>query len=265
MKSNPFFFYLTLATLLIVFAVRDWQPTMPAKAQAPTTSDAECDINRKVQASGTAVVYVAPDRAMIQLGVQSNGTTPDSVHADNLRQIQRVINAVIALGVDAKDIATDHYIVYPVYSDYNSLTIIGYRINNTVSITLRSVFLTDDVIMTALKVGANEVQDVQFYTSELRKFRDQARDLAMKAAGEKAQALASAAKTQTGCVLSVTENSISHYYGSWQGGRGSAMWTQNVAQNNSSAMGDFSMGDESPVSLGQIAIQAQVNVSYSLK
>ncbi len=265
MKSQPFFFYLTLAALLIVLVVRDWQPALPASAQTPTPSNAECDINRKVQASGTAVVYVAPDRAMIQLGVQSNGTSPDSVHAENLRQIQRVINAVMALGVDAKDIATDHYIVTPVYSDYNSLTIIGYRINNTVSITLRNVALTDDVIMNALKVGANEVQDVQFYTSELRRFRDQARDLAMKAAGEKAQALASSAKAQAGCVLSVTENSISHYYGSWQGSRGSVNWTQNVAQNSSSAAGDFTLGDESPVSLGQIAIQAQVNVSYSLK
>ena len=40
----------------------------------------------------------------------------------------------------------------------------------------------------ALKAGVNQVNNVEFYTSELRKYRDQARELAMKAAKEKAQA-----------------------------------------------------------------------------
>ncbi len=190
-----------LAALLTAF----WRPQTPAKALAPSPAESGCDSARSIQVTGTATVNVTPDRALIDLGVQSNGTTPDSVHAENMRAIQKVINVVRSLGIDPKDIATDYYIVEPIYEDYGSLSIKGYRINNTVSITLRDVSLADDVILAALKAGANQVQNVQFYTSELRKYRDQARDLAMKAAGEKAQALAGAAGAQTGCVLSVSE------------------------------------------------------------
>src|SRR3972149_10094774 len=45
-------------------------PTPPVTEPASTSA---CDASRTVQVSGTAVVNVKPDRALIQLGVQSNG------------------------------------------------------------------------------------------------------------------------------------------------------------------------------------------------
>ena len=143
-----------------------------------------CDSSRSVQVSGTAVVNVAPDRALIQLGVQSNGSTPGAVERANTSAIQKVIKAVQALGVPPKDIATDWYIIEPIYESYDSLYIKGYRINNLIAITLRDVSQTSRVIAVALEAGANQVVNVEFYTSELRQYRDQARELAMKAASE---------------------------------------------------------------------------------
>ncbi len=262
-KSN--FFYLACVGILVITAMKTWSPQAPATALAMAQSSNSCETGRSVQVSGAAVVYVTPDRALIQLGVQSNGTTPDSVRSANAHEIQQVIEVVRRLGVEAKDIATDYYIVYPIYEDYDSLKIKGYRIDNTISITLRDVTLADDVIIAALKAGANEIQDIQFYTSELRKYRDQARELAMKAAGEKAGALASAAGAQAGCVLSISENTWAHYYGSWRGGREATLWAQNAIQNAGSSQGEAAQMEESPVSLGQIAIRAEVSASYSLQ
>jgi len=122
----------------------------------------------------------------------------------------------------------------------------------------------DDVLIAALKTGANEVQDVQFYTSELRSYRDQARALAMQAAQEKAQALAGAAGAQADCVLHISENSWVSYYGGWRGGRQAAIWAQNVMQNSGGEAGTVELG-ESPISLGQIAVRAEVSASYSLR
>jgi uncharacterized protein YggE len=131
---------------------------------------------------------------------------------------------------------------------------------------VRDVNLADDVILAALKNGANEVQDVQFYTSELRKYRDQARSLAVTAAREKAQALSEAAGAQAGCVLTISENTSSQYYGSWRGGRETALWAQNTIQNAGPSAGSVSgLGDDSPISLGQIAVRAEVNASFSLQ
>jgi uncharacterized protein len=266
MNRNSAFFNIVLIGILAVLALNAWKPQSTAAALAPNTAETACDISRTVQVSGAAVVYVTPDRAMLQLGVQSNGATPDSTHAANLQAVQRVIGAVRALGVESKDIATDYYLVYPIYTEYDALTIKGYRIDNTISITLRDVNLADDVLLAAFKSGANEVQDVQFYTSELRKYRDQARDLAVKASTEKAQALASAAGAQSGCVISISENTFSQYYGSWRGGRATALWAQNTIQNALPSQGlSTTQEDDSPISLGQIAVRAEVNASYSLK
>jgi uncharacterized protein YggE len=269
MKPTSNLFNLSLLGVLVILALGAWRPQTGAAlsraaAEIPG-ADGTCSSGRSVQVSGAAVVNVTPDRALLELGVQSNGKSPDSVHSANVQEIQKVINAVRALGVDAKDIATDYYIVYPVYEDYNSLVIKGYRIDNTVSITLRDVNLTDDVILAALKAGANEVQDVQFYTSELRKFRDQARELAMKAAAEKAQALSGTAGVEVGCVLSISENTWSQYYGSWRGGREMTLWAQNAIQNANSSQGQPAQMEDSPISLGQIAVRAEVSASFSLK
>ena len=275
MKTPSTLLTLVVTGLLAVLAVGAWWPQAGVSAQAPLSAmnpssvpavgDASCATGRSVQVSGAAVINVIPDRALLQLGVQSIGVSPEAVQNANFQDIQRVVNAVRALGVDAKDIATDYFIVYPVYEDYNALSIKGYRVDNTVSITLRDIKLVDKAILAAFKNGANQVQDIQFYTSNLRQYRDQARSLAVKAANEKAQALASAAGAEAGCVLSINENTWSQYYGSWRGGRATALWAQNTIQNASPDQDQPSQLDDSPVSLGQIAVRAEVNASYSLK
>jgi len=265
MKPTPMIWNLAFVGLLLFLGLDNLSPQAHAAELPVVAVEEPCDSSRSVHVSGAAVVYVTPDRALLQLGVQSNGTTPDAVRRSNAQDIENVIRAISALGVQAKDIATDYYIVYPVYDDYNSLVIKGYRIDNTVSITLRDVGLVDETIIAALKAGANEIQDLQFYSSELRKYRDQARALAMEAAGEKAQALAEVAGAQAGCILSISENSWTQYYGSWRGGRETALWAQNVIQNASPSQGASLQMDDSPITLGQIAVRAEVNASYSLK
>jgi uncharacterized protein YggE len=243
--------------------------SLPAPAPAPSDQSNQpapvCDASRSVQVSGTAVINVVPDRAMIQLGVQSNGPTPNAVEAINSTATQAVIKAVRGLGVDAKDIATDWYVIEPLYDDYDSLYIKGYRIYNIVAITLRDVSKTSKVIAAALQAGANQVVNVDLYTSELRKYRDQARELAMKAAHEKAQALAAAAGAEAGCVLTINENSWSSYNGWYGRGQDQNQWTQNVVQNISPSAGAPSGSQDEPISLGQISVKAEINASYSLK
>ncbi len=263
---------------LIVLAASTWQPqawVRAALAATPTPADASsaratdaCDTGRSVHVTGSAIVNVTPDRALIKLGVESNAPTPDGVQEMNTRAMREIIDAVRGLGVDAKDIKTDNYVVYPVYYDYNSLRIKGYRIDNVIAITLKDVSLASNVVVAAFKAGANEVLDVQFYTSELRKYRDQARELAMTAAAEKAQALAKAGGSEAGCVMQIGENSRSYYTGWWGSRRDQSMMTQNVVQNampSSGDGGDLSALDEGPISLGQIVVRADIDATFSLK
>lgn len=167
-------------------------------------------------------------------------------------------------GVQPSDISTDRYIIEPIYDDYNSLYIKGYRINNQVAVTLRDVSQVSAVISAALQAGANQVVNVEFYTSELRKYRDQARQLAVEAAAQKVQALANAAGAEKGCMVSINENTWSYYSGAWYG-RYQNLWTQNTVQNVAPGISAPSGNELEPVSLGYISVRAEVGITYSLK
>jgi uncharacterized protein YggE len=170
--------------------------------------------------------------------------------------------AIRSLGVADKDMSTGYYLVQPVYDDYNSLSIKGYRINNNLVVNLKDVSKVSLVLTTALSAGANEVVDVQFKTSQLRQYRDQAREMAVKAAQEKASDLAGTASAQVGCVLNIDETNSSYYF-PWQSGRSNQWMMQNTVQN--AAGSAQPPNDDGPISLGQISVQAEVQVRFSLK
>lgn len=257
-KHRTLLIVVSFALLLSLFSNRATAAVPPALA-----ADAACDSSRTIQVSGSAVIKVVPDLVTLQLGVTSNDLTPQGVYDKNTATTKKVMAAIRLLGVADKDLSTDYYIIRPVYSDYDSITIKGYRINNTIAVNLKDVGKVSQVLTAALSAGANEVVDVQFKTSQLRQYRDQARELAMKAAQEKARDLAGAANAQPGCVLSIDENTGASYYGGWWGGRYQSQIFQNVVQNAPSS--DQPPSDDGPISPGQIAVQAEVQVKFSLK
>jgi uncharacterized protein YggE len=154
-----------------------------------------------------------------------------------------------------------------VYEDYDSLHIKGYRIYNIVAITLRDVDQASEVIAAAFQAGANQVVNVEFYTSELRKYRDQARELAAQAAREKADLLAGAAGGRIDCVMTINENVWSNYSGFGLGRNrdGNNLWTQNVMQTAEPAAEEGALTEAGPVSLGQISVRAEISATFSLK
>lgn len=240
----------------------------PEPTQSPET--AACDSSRSIHVSGVAVVNVTPDRALIKLGVQSNGRSAREAQARNAVTIRQVVKALKSLGIEEKDIATDWYIIEPLYEDYDSLRIKGYRIYNIVEITMRDVRKANEALVVAFQAGANQVVDVEFYTSELRKFRDQAREMAMKAAREKAEALTGAAGSGIQCILTINENTSSNFnYGGWwwygYNSSNQNVWAQNVVQNIAPAGGESPAQDDGPLNTGQISIRAEVNASFGLK
>jgi hypothetical protein len=276
MKQIPAIVNAVLACVMVLFLVSVGLPNVnarafgetPAPEMAAPASASACDATRTVQVSGTAVVNVKPDRALVQLGAQSNGRSAKEAQENNTDTINKVTKALKALGIESKDIATDWYVIEPLYEDYDSLRIKGYRIYNIVAVTLRDVDKTNDAIVAALEAGANQVVNVEFYTSELRKYRDQAREMAMKAATEKAQALAKTAGAKADCVLSINENSSSHFNGWswWYGGGNQNLWTQNAMQNVAPAGGgESAAADDGPVTTGMISVRAEVSATFGLK
>jgi uncharacterized protein YggE len=235
----------------------------PPSPTAASASEIVCDTGRTIQVTGSATVKVVPDRAMVKLGVETNARTPDGALDSNARAIQKISRAIQSLGVDPKDISTDYYIVYPVYNSYSDLTIKGYRVDNVVAVNLRDVSKAGKVLAKAFDNGANEVVDVQFYTSQLRTYRDQARDLAMQAAREKADALARAGGAKAGCLQTASENTWSYTSSYWSRYWNNSYMSQNVYQN--AASGAVPAAGDDPLSLGTISVQAEISATFSIQ
>src|SRR5258706_14678273 len=105
-----------------------------------------------------------------------------------------------------------------------------YVVEKTIAVTLKNVARFEEILGASLDAGANHIYDVEFVTTELRKYRDQARALAAKAAIEKANDLAVASGMKVvGKPLGIS--SYSYGGGSWYGrSRGSR--GANVIQNS---------------------------------
>jgi hypothetical protein len=215
--------------------------------------------------TGAAVIRVRPDKATVRLGVQTFGPTPRAAQARNAEIVARVLQAIRGEGVPAQDIATDQFSIRPEqdYKQRGELSIVGYWTDNAVIVTLRGVDKLSDVLTAALEAGATTVDDVTFSTTRLRELRDQARAMAVKAALEKARDLAGAADLSVGDVLALDENSWSSYYGMWNSRGQWANLQQNVTQV--AAPSGSPQPDDGEFSLGQIVVQAQVDVTVAIK
>jgi uncharacterized protein YggE len=211
-----------------------------------------------ISTTGTAVVYVVPDKVIVTLGVQTSDGSLDTAKRVNESAAVKLVKAIKDLGIEQSDIGTDRLDVSLRYRDNRtSLDIEAYVVRRAYAVTLKDPKLLEKLVDTALRNGANQIDDVQFQSTELRKYRDQARAMAIHAAKEKAVDLAKELDCTVGKPRTIGESSGS--YGYWRGNR-MGLAFQNGAQV---VPGEADSGETLP--LGKIAIEATVNVTFDLK
>jgi uncharacterized protein YggE len=260
----------TVVVSVAAIASLMWTRPAPPEAAVAQAMPARTIVpNRSMHTTGTAVIRVQPDKATVRLGVQTFGVTPRASQARNAEIVEQVLQAIHAEGVSAQDIATDYFAIRPEqdFKPRGELSSAGYWTDNAVIVTLREVDKLSDVLTAALEAGATTVDDVTFSTTRLRELRDQARTMAVNAALEKARNLAGAADLSVGDVLTLDENSWSSYYGTWNSRGQWANLQQNVTQvaAPTGASSIASQPDDGEFSLGQIVVQAQVELTVAIR
>jgi uncharacterized protein YggE len=219
---------------------------------------------RLITATGDAEVRVAPDEVIITVGAETWDENLTIAKKRNDAIVNRALKLAKSYKIEEKHIQTDHISIRPTYEDwYQNKSIRGYSVRKTISLTLGNTDMFEDVMTDLLKSGVTHIHGVQFRTTELRKYRDQARSLAIKAAKEKAEALAKELGQKIGEPYSIREEHSGwwNWYNSWWGSSWGSPMSQNVVQNVSGG----SIGSESSIALGQININAKVSVSFELK
>jgi uncharacterized protein YggE len=135
-------------------------------------------------------------------------------------------------------------------------------VRKTIVIKLKDLSKFDSLLTEALDLGANYVLGIQFRTTELRKHRDEARGLAIRAAQEKAIALAGELGETVGAPRTIYEQQggwRSSYNAWWE-----PRWGGGMAQNVIQETGAGALPAESGVAPGQITVNARVTVNFEL-
>ena len=221
----------------------------------------------QVNVAGTAEVKVAPNEVDISAGVKTRDAQLDTATRQNDERMASALDFLRTAGVPEKDIQTDSIQVQPDYGNDSLITPRFYSVRKSLAIKLTSVTNLENVVTGLLNHGVNGLYNVDFRTTELRKYRDQARSMAIKAAKEKAVAMCAALDVKCGKPNTINVQDFGGYY-SWAwngwGSRGNNLYANNIQNAVQGGGGESEVAGET-VSLGQIAVSATVNVSFLIQ
>lgn len=158
--------------------------------------------------TGQARVTSVPDIAVIRLGVQNNGINLEDMQAQNSQTSQTIINALTQLGV--KDIRTFQYTIDKLYGDENGTPADrGYSVRHILEIRTDDLAGVGGIIDAAVDSGANAVDLISFEVSQPEIYYQQALNLAIMNAIEKARSVATNLGIEINSIpVSIVENSM---------------------------------------------------------
>jgi uncharacterized protein len=240
------------------------------------------DDRPKISVSGEAIVYATPDRIAVQFGVETQDKNMVAAKQKSNDILKKVFAAMKGCGVKERDIQTQYLYAEPRWGQLappqqNQMyqapapvappsggdaeeprRFLGYFVKNVVVATVKDAAKIDKLIADVLAAGATHIYGVEFQTSELKTYREKAREMALKAAREKAVKMAAVLDQSVGPPIEISE---------W-GGESAYSRDLDVPM----AQGSVSLGAGSPsgeaaatIALGKIAIRASVNVRFELK
>lgn len=231
---------------------------------------------RLISVTGEAEVKVVPDKVYVYFGVETLDPVLAAAKQKNDEIVKKALEVTRQMKIEDKFVQTDYVSVMPKYDSVyreairaNENVLTGYYVRKSIGICLKDVSRFEELLNRMLEVGVNYVQGVNFRTTELRKYRDQARAMAIKAAREKAEALAKELGIKIGKPYTISEYGGGWWsgYSSWWGqGYGGFYQAQNVGQNMAAyGAGEGTNEHDEAVALGMIRVNASVSVSFELE
>ena len=160
-----------------------------------------------ISVSGEATVSVPPDLAEVDAGVTSDAKTAREASETNNAAMGKLLVALKAAGIDARDIQTSRLSLQPQNAANRTgpSAIVGYRASNRVTVRLRDVTKVANTIDMLVAAGANDIGGINFMVSQASKLLDDARTQAVADARRKAEIYAKAAGVTLGAPLSISE------------------------------------------------------------
>ncbi len=203
---------------------------------------------RQISVTGQGKITVAPDEAIITIGVTNNGTDAAEVKKANDVVIDKVIKYLKSIKMPEKDYQTKQVYLNRNY-DYEKKKHY-FSASQTLILHLRDLSKYDAILMGLTNAGVNNIQGVQFKTSKQVECESQARVKAVLDADKKAADYAKALNLYVGYPLVVTDNTQTNY-------PRPPMYAMEMKSMVADSSGET-------LAIGEIEITADVSVTYEL-
>ncbi len=165
-----------------------------------------------ITVAGNGEARATPDTAIVTLSVTKQEKTARESLDANSAAMTKVLDALKADGIEARDLQTSGFSIQPVYN-YPQNTdgsqkppeLVGYQTTNSLTIRLRDLSKAGALIDKSVTLGINQGGDIRFVNEDTDKILKQARADAMKDAIAKAKELTAAAGVDVGRIVEISE------------------------------------------------------------
>lgn len=208
---------------------------------------------------GSGTVYAKADIANIQVGLRSGiKKTAAEATTESTKKMNNIIEALKKLEIDEKDIKTSDYNLSPSYNWTNEKgqELVGYEVSQNLTLKIRDLNKIGEVIARTTEQGANQIGNVNFTIDDEFELRNQARELAIVKAKEKAELIAKQSGMKLGRIKGVYE---------------SADLVQRPVYSNAKMMDSSVLGMgsaeliEPAIQSGQNEVRVEVTLTYEIK
>ncbi|HCU70807.1 MAG TPA: hypothetical protein DIC35_03595 [Candidatus Moranbacteria bacterium] len=165
--------------------------------------------------SASASVYAKADIANLNVGVKS-GTMKTAADAsqESAKKMNGIVDELKKLKIEEKDIKTSDYNLTPIYNwtESKGQELDGYEVTQTLNLKIRDLNMIGDVIAKTTQQGANQIGNISFTIDDEFALKNQARELAIEKAKEKAALIAKQSGMKLGSIKNVVEDSTAPVY-----------------------------------------------------
>jgi len=187
-------------------------PSSPSGASAAAASLQASDGSgsQGISVSGEGRVSVAPDMALLSIGVSTKEDTVAAANSAVQAAMDRLLSSLKGNGIVEKDIQTSQFSISPEY-DYqlSEPRLTGYRVTHMLQVKVRQIDQAGKVIDDSVEAAGDLVQvgSISLTVDDTTAMASQARELAMADAKAKAEELARLAGVELGKPISISESS----------------------------------------------------------
>jgi uncharacterized protein YggE len=229
-----------------------------AAAAAPLAAKAQETARPRestVIVTGEGTAEMAPDMALVDLGVVKDAKTAREALDANNKAMADILAAMKEAGIEARDLQTSGFAINPQYQFPQSTTgenpppiLLGFQVSNTVTLRVRDLSKLGEILDKAVTLGANHGGGIRFVNDKPDAAISTARARAVENAIAKAKELTAAAGVGLGRVLEISETSY----------RAEPMPMMRAMAK------DFAAAGAVPVATGENSYSVVVNVTFAL-